>query len=263
MSLDLNPRQRAMLREIGVRVWQPQAVASASAAPLSPRPAVPSPSSVPPAAAALAPQAPAAIDLVAGRARSAGATGSFQAKSGPAPTPTPRDQPQADSGSAGWRLGEAQALYADASPAPGAGPRWLVLAESAAAALAAPFKPFEGDAGKLLDNMLRAARRQREGSTLLAPLVRPLASGAAADAAFSADLSALLVSVQPDLVLVMGRLAAQALLQSSEPLGKLRGQIHSLHGIKTVVTIDAAYLLRNQGDKAKAWDDLCLAVSVV
>jgi hypothetical protein len=70
-------------------------------------------------------------------------------------------------------------------------------------------------------------------------------------------------SAQPDVVLVMGRLAAQALLQSSEPFGKLRGQVHGLHGAQTVVTYDATYLLRNPADKAKAWDDLCLAMSLV
>lgn len=53
------------------------------------------------------------------------------------------------------------------------------------------------------------------------------------------------------------------LLQSTEPLGKLRGQVHALHGVQAVVTYDAPYLLRTWADKAKAWDDLCLAMSLV
>ena len=61
----------------------------------------------------------------------------------------------------------------------------------------------------------------------------------------------------------MGRLAAQALLQSSEPLARLRGQTHAVQGQNVIITIDPAYLLRNPLDKAKAWDDLCLAISVV
>ncbi|UUZ61984.1 DNA polymerase [Polaromonas sp. P1(28)-13] len=137
-----------------------------------------------------------------------------------------------------------------------------MLAETPAAALQAePFHPFEGDAGKLLGNMLRAARLNQAGSVLLAPLARLAAAGPAA-AGLSAALSALVARAQPDVVLVMGRLAAQALLQSSEPLGKLRGQVHSLHGAKTIVTYDANYLLRNPADKARAWDDLCLAMSL-
>lgn len=161
---------------------------------------------------------------------------------------------------AAWRMGDAQALYADAAHAEGA--RWLVLAETPAAALQRePFNPFEGDAGKLLDNMLRAARLHKAGMVLLAPLVRQAASGAGAG--LPEALPALVASAQPDVVLVMGRLAAQAVLQSAEPFGKQRGQLHSLHGARMVVTYDATYLLRNPADKGKAWDDLCLAMNLV
>lgn len=161
---------------------------------------------------------------------------------------------------AAWRMGDAQALYADAAHAEGA--RWLVLAETPAAALQRePFNPFEGDAGKLLDNMLRAARLHKAGMVLLAPLVRQAASGAGAG--LPEALPALVASAQPDVVLVMGRLAAQAVLQSTEPFGKQRGQLHSLHGASMVVTYDATYLLRNPADKGKAWDDLCMAMSLV
>jgi DNA polymerase len=95
-------------------------------------------------------------------------------------------------------------------------------------------------------------------------MIAPLARGAAAGAGASLPdaLPALVATAKPDVVLVMGRLAAQALLQSSEPFGKLRGQVHSLHGAKTVLTYDATYLLRNPADKAKAWDDLCLAMGL-
>ena len=67
---------------------------------------------------------------------------------------------------------------------------------------------------------------------------------------------------KPHVLLIMGRLAAQALLQTSEPLGKLRGQTHQLAGVPAFVTYDAAYLLRSLPDKARAWDDLCLAQAV-
>jgi DNA polymerase len=69
--------------------------------------------------------------------------------------------------------------------------------------------------------------------------------------------------VQPKVILAMGRTAALALLQSAEPLGKLRSQVQSFKGVPVVVTYPPAYLLRNQADKAKAWADLCLAVSLV
>ncbi|MDB5743548.1 MAG: phage polymerase-related protein, partial [Polaromonas sp.] len=157
---------------------------------------------------------------------------------------------------ASWQLGEAQALYAPTAQAGGG--RWLVLAETPASALHKAV--FEGDAGRLLDNMLRAARLHQAEAVLFAPLVR---HAAAMSDAFSAALTDLLARAQPDVVLVMGRLAAQALLQSAEPLGKLRGRFHALQGVQTLVTYDAPYLLRIPADKAKAWDDLCLAMSRV
>ena len=281
MSLVLDKRQRAMLREMGVHVWQPAPDADA-----------PSPASIPAALDTPPPVAQVAIDLIAAYAHSARSAGTIDpqvsaksrttgsvtaapARTAPQPAPAPAAAPAfapvpAAAGVApGWQLGEAQALYARAEPAEG--PRWLVLAETPAASLRAqPFNPFEGDAGKLLANMLRAARLDRPtqgaqpgfaGDVLLAPLAR-LAVGGTAPEALPARLAQLLAQTRPDVVLVMGRLAAQAVLQSREPLGKLRGQVHQLHGVRTVVTYDAAMLLRSPQEKAKAWEDLCLAIEV-
>ena len=72
--------------------------------------------------------------------------------------------------------------------------------------------------------------------------------------------------VQPKVILAMGRLAAQSLLQdslpgvASIPLGKLRGQTYRYQGIPVVVTYHPTYLLRTPQDKARAWADLCLAL---
>ena len=159
--------------------------------------------------------------------------------------------------SASWQLGPTQALYAPTAQLGGA--CWLVLVETPASALQSPV--FEGDAGRLLDNMLRAARLNQAGAVLFAPLVRH--ADARTTEEFSAALSALVAHAQPDVVLVMGRLAALALLPSGEPFGKLRGRVHALQGAKTIVTYDAAYLLRTPADKARAWDDLCLAISLI
>jgi len=256
MSLNLDQRRRAMLQEMGVRVWQPEA------------PDV---------------QAPSATEVIAAHAGDTRARSHFwphsQEKkafvaaavtqpSAPArSTARPASPPAASSlrplpaeaqGSrpASWQLGEAQVLYAPSAQAGGA--CWLVLAETPASALQSTV--FEGDAGRLLDNMLRAARLNRAGAVLFAPLVRHAAPEATQ--ALSAALAALLERAQPDIVLVMGRMAAQALLQSSEPFGKLRGRVHVLQGAKTIVTYDALYLLRTPADKARAWDDLCLAMSL-
>ena len=255
MSLELDKRQRAMLREMGVRVWLPETPVAA----------------VPVALKVMAPE----VDLVKAKADFSEYSPVVKAVAPPVTArqtdPSVRTAPpqaapvhpplparaRADSGLPSWRLGEAQLLYAQTAPAEGA--RWLVLAETPAAALQGPV--FQGDAGKLLDNMLRAARLHLAGAVLFAPVVRHAAVPPSEE--FSAALAALISHARPDIVLVMGRLASQALLQSTEPLGKLRGRVHPLHGASAVVTYDATYLLRSWADKAKAWEDLCLAMSLV
>ena len=69
--------------------------------------------------------------------------------------------------------------------------------------------------------------------------------------------------VRPRVLLAMGRFAAQSLLASDEPIGKLRGRVHRWRDIPVVVTYHPAYLLRTLADKARAWDDLCLAAAVL
>jgi len=233
MSLNLDKRQRAMLREMGVRVWQPLSSVVPALPVVSARPVASEVAPLP--------------------------------KTAPARAAQPESQ-NLDGATTAWRVGEAVSLYVDAGDAAdastGSGPRWLVLLEAPAAALlSGVFQPFDGDAGKLLDNMLRAAGLHKAGAALLAPLVRQ-AGGESASGDLARTLTDLFASVRPDVVLVMGRLAAQALLQSNEPLGKLRGRVHALHGRQAVVTYDAAYLLSRPLEKAKAWEDLCLAIGL-
>ena len=262
--MKLDNRQRAMLREIGVQVWQPPAPEPAALVVPPLKPALEGPDSAPAAV-----PAEIAIDSVAAGTSLTSTRGTFRPQPVPAqPSASPQAGVRSDSSAVSWSAGQALALYAQSNPAPG--PRWLVLAETPAAVLQAEtmgsstlFNPFDGEAGKLLDNMLRAVRLHHTGSVLLAPLVRRMGQEAALESDFHAALSGLVQTVQPDVVLVMGRLAAQALLQSSEPFGKLRGQVHSLHGSPAIVTHDAAYLLRSPLEKAKAWEDLCLALSVL
>ena len=69
--------------------------------------------------------------------------------------------------------------------------------------------------------------------------------------------------VQPKIVLAVGRIAAQQLLRTDSPVGRLRGQLHYLDKLPLVVTYHPAYLLRSPTQKRKAWDDLCLATRVL
>ena len=233
--LPLDKRQRAMLREIGVRVWSPLAALSpAGSAPVL------------------------AIEPAASPATKTRGTAVLDADM-PAPTaPTPAAASRDAFTTVHWQLDTAHALFANAPPEPG--PRWLVLAEAPGEPATA--NPLDGEAGQLLANMLRAARLAHPGRVVLVPLRRcsPATIDMAAPSALATPLAALIATHQPDLLLVMGRLAAQALLHTPEPLGKLRGRVHDLLGVRTVVTYDAQPLLRTPADKAKAWDDLCLGI---
>ena len=244
--MELDKRQRAMLKEMGVRVWQPM-----------PETALPLMSTAPITPASPTNKLESAIDSGAAYARIYSTAAPFYTQKQPVQTVSFAAQANNTDSSPAWRVGTAQTLYADTAVQTAA--RWLVLVEAATSALE-DFKPLDGDAGKLLDNMLRAAKLHTAASVLLAPLVRSGSIGASGD--LPAALSELLASAKADVVLVMGRLAAQALLQSSEPLARLRGQTHVVQGKPVVITIDPAYLLRNPLHKAKAWDDLCLAISV-
>jgi DNA polymerase len=66
--------------------------------------------------------------------------------------------------------------------------------------------------------------------------------------------------VRPRIIVAVGRIAAQNLLKTGTPIGKLRGQVHTYENIPLVVTYHPAYLLRSQTEKRRAWEDLKLAL---
>ncbi|MCY7370134.1 MAG: hypothetical protein LH479_04500, partial [Polaromonas sp.] len=194
--------------------------------------------------------------------RGAGGRGGPATATTAPPPRTPLTTPRAGRAAAGaalWQVGAPQALYADA-PAKTSPAHWLILGETPAASLQPDggFDALAGETGTLLGNMLRAARLPSAASVLFVPLARLLPSSPAQSGLADA-LAPLLAETRPDIVLLMGRLAAQAALTTDEPLGHLRGRVHRLHGCAAVLTYDAAHLLRNPDNKARAWDDLCLA----
>jgi DNA polymerase len=70
--------------------------------------------------------------------------------------------------------------------------------------------------------------------------------------------------LQPRIMLAVGRIAAQNLLATDTPIGKLRGRLHAFGAAKVplVVTYHPAYLLRSPTEKRKAWEDLKFARGV-
>jgi len=150
---------------------------------------------------------------------------------------------------------------------------WMIVGEAPGEQEDRQGEPFVGPAGQLLDNMLRALGLTRDEApperqvfitnTLKCRPPRNRNPDPAETAQCAPFLERQIALVQPRLILAMGRFAAQALLASDEPLGRLRGRVHRYRGVPVVVTYHPAYLLRTLADKARAWEDLCLAATVV
>ncbi len=139
----------------------------------------------------------------------------------------------------------------------------MVVGEGPGADEDAKGEPFVGRAGKLLDEMLRAIGRSRETNTFIANVVKCRPPGNREPAADEAEacrsyLEGQLKLVKPRLIVALGRVAAQRLLVSDEPLARLRGPVHHWGPEATplMVTYHPAYLLRSPGEKAKSWEDL-------
>ncbi|MFC5496767.1 uracil-DNA glycosylase family protein [Caenimonas terrae] len=147
-------------------------------------------------------------------------------------------------------------------------PDWLIVGEAPGENEDLQGEPFVGQAGLLLDNMLKALGLNRRQKVYIANVLKcrpPGNRNPEADEVAQCEpfLRRQVELLQPRIILAMGRFAVQALLQSGEPIGKLRGQVHRYNGVPVVVTYHPAYLLRNLPEKAKAWADLCLAQEVL
>ncbi len=152
---------------------------------------------------------------------------------------------------------------------------WMLVGEAPGAEEDARGEPFVGQAGKLLDNMLASIGLTRAGETpqsvFIANVLKCRPPGnrnpePAEVAQCEPFLRRQVELIAPRLVLVMGRFAAQALLGTDASIASLRGQVHHIEvagrRVPVVVTYHPAYLLRNLGDKAKSWADLCFAREV-
>ena len=204
---------------------------------------------------------------------------SAPAQDAPAELPAPGAVGDIDIGSLDWDALEARVsscvscpLHAGRSRTVfGVGNRtadWLVIGEAPGAEEDRRGEPFVGRAGKLLDAMLLAAGRARS-EVYIANVVKcrppenrdPRPEEAASCAPYLERQIALL---RPKVILAVGRVAAQRLLDVETPVGRLRGKVHRHAGSGTplVVTWHPAYLLRRPEAKAEAWRDLVLAMTL-
>ena len=277
MSARWSDRQQAMLREMGVTLWLPP---QTDAMPL-PEAAMPEP--VPSEVTAPVPaQAPVASPAPAPVRMSRPVAAPAEANSPSAPRPlaarpsgvAAMDWPALREAVAGceacglcrsrrntvFGVGHAQA-------------QWMIIGEAPGEQEDRQGEPFVGKAGQLLDNMLRAVGLTRaeagpEQQVYIANVLKcrpPMNRNPEPQEVAQCEpfLKRQVELVAPKLILAMGRFAVQSILQTGEPSGRLRGRVHAYQGVPVVVTYHPAYLLRNPADKARSWDDLCLAREVL
>ena len=283
---DLDDRQRAMLAEMGVRVWWPQRAAEGTADELpqvqaqAPAQATSIPSSVTAPAASLAtparrPVAPALAPAVVQKPAAEVLVGK----------PLAEGVDQMDWATLQSTVATCQACHLCAhrqQPVFGVGDvhaDWMFIGDPQVEAEGQHGEPFVGQAKQLLDNMLKAVGVRRQGTSPSTDAIADLPEACLTHAVkcrpqngrnpetselatCAAYLSRQVTLVQPRVILAMGRFAIQSLLGSTEPMGKLRGRLHDFQGVPVVVTYPPSSLLRNPADKAKAWADLVLALSV-
>jgi len=139
----------------------------------------------------------------------------------------------------------------------------MVVGEGPGADEDASGEPFVGRAGKLLDEMLKAIGRSRNENVFIANVVKCRPPGNRDPEkdevnACRSYLDAQIAHVKPKLIVALGRIAAQRLLTTEEPLSRLRGPLHQygLSQTPVFVTYHPAYLLRSPKEKAKSWEDL-------
>jgi DNA polymerase len=288
--LQLDPRQRAMLAEMGVRVWLPEDAAHDSQEPAL-VPAAPAPA-LPAAAQVVSKAAPARAAPAPAVAAPAASQPAFNP--GPPPQVQSLDWPALTQAAATCQAcamcqGRKNTVMR-APAAPGQTADWLVLGEAPDEEEDRQGLAFVGDAGVLLDNMLAALGIKRLDLQGQGAEPEPAPTEPARSAYLShalqcrppvgrspqladvvvcrAFLEREIALVRPKVILAMGRLAALAVLSDqpallAQPMGKQRGSLHQFQGIPVVITYSPHYLLRNSADKAKAWLDLNLAADAL
>ena len=123
-------------------------------------------------------------------------------------------------------------------------------------------EPFVGSAGQLLGAMLKAIGLRRE-QVYIANILKcrpPGNRNPHVDEVLACQgfLQRQIDLVAPRLILSVGGVSAHSLLQTDEPVGRLRKRVHRYSEAETplLVTYHPAYLLRKPSEKAKAWEDL-------
>lgn len=280
MALTLDERQRAMLLEMGVRVWLP-GVEFATVQDAAPQA---QPASMPARPAAVLASAPASRPAPVAGPEARAATPLARESATVAAAAPPSELAAldwnglADTAAACESCGLcAGRKHATLQPAQQAQADWMVVGDPPEEDEDSAAQAFVEAPGLLLDNMLKAVGASRAGTGAQGAYATNVVkcrpphgrNPQPADLAQCAHyLQREIELVQPKVILAVGRFAIQTLLSehgalAAQPLGKLRGAVYRYRGIPVVVSYHPKLLLRNSADKAKAWADLCLAMDTL
>ena len=121
--------------------------------------------------------------------------------------------------------------------------------------------PFVGRAGQLLTDIITKGMGLKREDVYIANVVKcrpPENRNPEPDEVEACEpfLKKQVDLVKPKIIVALGKFAVQCLLQSKQPITRLRGQWHEYQGIKLMPTFHPAYLLRNPGDKKLVWEDI-------
>lgn len=139
---------------------------------------------------------------------------------------------------------------------------WMLIGEAPGAEEDRRGEPFVGPSGQLLDKMLQAVGHSRE-QVFISNILKcrppgnrdPVASESLCCRPY---LDRQIELVAPRVILAVGRVAAQNLLNTDQSMAALRGRVHQYGSIPLIVSYHPAYLLRAPSEKRKAWQDLLM-----
>jgi DNA polymerase len=127
--------------------------------------------------------------------------------------------------------------------------------------------PFVGRAGQLLTKMIEAMGLRRDDVYIANVLkCRPPGNrNPEPDEIQTCQpfLFRQLASIQPKVVIALGAFAARTLLDTQDPISRLRGRVFDFRGAKLIPTFHPSFLLRSPGNKREAWEDLKLALGLL
>jgi uracil-DNA glycosylase family 4 len=121
-------------------------------------------------------------------------------------------------------------------------------------------RPFVGAAGQLLNNLLHKLGLSRE-EIYIANILKSRPPGNRDPEPDEVEaclpfLKKQIQAIQPQVIVLLGRPAAHALLDTKEPLTKLRGRWHRYDDIRVMPTFHPSYLMRFPQERRKTWNDM-------